>query len=202
MIVFLDTEFTDLVVEPMLLSVGIVTDALYGPEFYAEVNDTDRLATSSRFAKTVVLPQFGAVDQASCTYAVLGTRLADFFEYLTNTLAESEFVEIAFGYHLDWSLVDLAIRDSGDVQWEATERWLRPVNVYELTGFDEGERAAQAYYKTQDGAEFARHHALCDARALRLAYQAAAGSGGDMTLVLPKEHATQSPGRLHARPHS
>ena len=195
MIVFLDTEFTDLVVEPRLLSVGMVTDALYGPELYAEVTDRDRLTTSSRFARAVVLPQFGRVDQAACTSAELGPRLANFFESLTDTLAQGEFVEIAFGYHLDWDLVDLAVLDSRDAHWEATKGWLHPVNVCELTGFDEGERAAEAYYKTQANAAFSQHHALCDARALRLAYQSVTDNAKPTPL---SEQAARSTGRLRA----
>jgi hypothetical protein len=60
---------------------------------------------------------------------------------------------------------------------------LRPVNVYDITGFGAGEIAAQAYFKSQAGATLSRHHALCDARALRLAHQAALRSPDVLPLL-------------------
>ena len=63
MLAFLDTEFTDLVIQPRLLSVGLVTGTGIGGEreFYAEVIDRDRIHAASWFALSAVLPQFGKV---------------------------------------------------------------------------------------------------------------------------------------------
>ena len=50
MIIFLDTEFTDLVIEPQLLSVGMVAASVPGGEFDAEVTDRRRIRAASWFA--------------------------------------------------------------------------------------------------------------------------------------------------------
>ena len=67
-----------------------------------------------------------------------------------------------------------------------------PVNVYALTGLGAGKLAAEAYFKGQKFAPFSRHHSLCDARALRLAYAAASQvSAGRDTAEVPPDGLTQ-----------
>ena len=173
--IFLDTEFTDLALDPRLLSVGLVDDQSHR-EFYAEVTDADRLQAASWFVKAVVLPQFGKVAHAACSYAVLGTRLATCLGGLTASLDPGALLDVVFDCPLDWTLVDRALRDAGDSQWASTSRRIRPVNVHALTGFGAGKRAAAAYFKSQELAPFWHHHALCDARALRLAYRDASAA--------------------------
>ena len=173
MIAFLDTEFTDLNILPRLLSVGLVTARSGGPEFYAEVSDADRLSATSWFGRGVVLPQFGAVPGAACPYLELGHRLGLFFDDLVQRLVPGESIELAHGYHLDWELVDQAITEAGTTAWSRSRRRVHAVNVYAITGFDEGQLAAEAYFADQASAVLSRHHALCDARALRVAYEAA-----------------------------
>jgi hypothetical protein len=187
-IIFLDTEFTDLVIQPRLLSVGIVAGYGSNGEFYAEVTDRDRIHAASWFALDAVLPQFGQIAHAACSYADLGTRLADFLRGLTATLEKGEFIEVAFAYHLDWEFVELAIKDSGAKHWESTRRSLRPVNVFDITGFGSGKLATEAYFKSQIQAPFSRHHSLCDARALRLAYKAAVCSGTNANRLPLRPH--------------
>ena len=179
MIAYLDTEFTDLVVRPRLLSVGIVGGPGVKPDFYAEVTDFDRVRAASRFAMGAVLPQFGKVAHSDCTYAELGVRLGAYLGGLVEALEPGEQVEVAYGYHLDWELIEKAIRDSRTPAWEATRSHLRPVIVYEVAGFGAGKLAADAYYKEQEQAHasLSRHHALCDARALRVACEAADKAG-------------------------
>ncbi len=173
MFAFLDTEFTDLVIRPRLLSVGIATGGDTDRAFYAEVTDLDRLHATNWFGVDTVLPQFGKIANAACSYAELGIRLATFLDELVEDLVADELIELAFGYHLDWELVDLAIKDAQSSTWAMTQRRIRPVNVYEFTGFGAGKLATQAYFKSQNQAPYSRHHALCDARALRAAYEAA-----------------------------
>ncbi len=173
MLAFLDTEFTDLVIRPRLLSVGVVTERGAGREFYAEVTDADRVRATGWFGQSAVLPQFGKITGAACSYVELGGRLSSFLAELVAGLQTDGVMELAFGYDLDWELVDLAIKDSGAPGWESIRRRIRPVNVYEITGFDAGKVATDAYFKAQASAPISRHHALCDARALRVAYGAA-----------------------------
>jgi hypothetical protein len=189
MIAFLDTEFTDLVIQPRLLSVGLVAGTTGEAEFYGEVTDTDRIHASSWFALSSVLPQFGKVPNAACTYAALGGRRAKFLGDLTDALIDGDRLDIAFGYHLDWELIEAAISDSGAQKWESTRRRIRPVNVYDVTGFGAGELAAETYLKSQAEAPLSRHHALCDARALRMAYQAACHVGRDVSAQTFRQHA-------------
>ena len=173
MLAFLDTEFTDLVIRPRPLSVGVVAVGVLYPEFYAEVTDPDRLNSTCKFGQSLVLPQFDRIAGGACSYADLGSRLSAFLDELATQLVVGEFIDLAFGFHLDWELVDLAIKDSGASCWESLRHRIHPVNVYELTGFGAGQTAAEAYFKSQASAPFSRHHALCDARALRVAYEAA-----------------------------
>ena len=173
MLAFLDTEFTDLVIRPRLLSVGVVTERGISREFFAEVTDPDRIHATAWFGQSAVLPQFGKIAGAACSYAELGGRLSSFLGNLVADLQPGGVVELAFGYHLDWELIDLAIKDSRVPDWESIRRHIRPVNVYEITGFDAGKLASNAYFKAQVNAPISRHHALCDARALHVAFEAA-----------------------------
>ena len=175
MIAYLDTEFTDLVARPRLLSVGIVGGPGVEPDFYAEVTDPDRVRAASWFAMDAVLPQFGKVASSDCIYAELGVRLAAYLGRLVAAVEPGEQVEVAYGYHLDWELVEEAIKDSRANAWEATRSRIRTAIVYEVAGFGAGKLAADAYYKEQEQAHatLSRHHALCDARALRVACEAA-----------------------------
>lgn len=176
MLAFLDTEFTDLVIRPRLLSLGVVAERGISREFYAEVTDPDRVHATGWFGLGAVLPQFGKIAGAACSYAELGGRLLSFLGHLAAGLDAGEFVELAYGYELDWELVDMAVKDTGAIGasgWESIRRRIHPVNVYGITGFDAGKLAAEAYYKAQAQAPIGHHHALCDARALRVAFEAA-----------------------------
>ena len=74
MLLFLDTEFTDLINDPRLLSVGIVSATEDGSEFYAEVNNHSRLSAANDFVQDGVIPQFGNVPGATCSYRELHRR--------------------------------------------------------------------------------------------------------------------------------
>lgn len=166
---YLVTEFTDLYTRPQMLSLGLVTEASDGREFYAEVNDPDRLRDTGWFGVCAVLPQFGRVANASCTYAELGNRLSAFLAELASGLKLGEFVDIACLERLDWRLFDRAIGRSRAEGPAPTRHRVRAVIVDELTGFGAGSFAAQAHFHDQAFGPISRHHALCDARALRMA---------------------------------
>jgi hypothetical protein len=176
MIAFLDTEFTDLVDNPQLLSVGIVVGTDARCEFYAEVTDVARIQAASSFAREAVLPQFGRIAGAACSYAELGHRLSSFLTNLCGPLKAGEAIEVAFESDRDWQFVERAVKEAGAARWAYIVSVLSPVNVYNIPGFAEGDLAASAYFKAQQRALFCRHHALCDARALRIAFDAANAS--------------------------
>ena len=197
MIIFLDTEFTDLVIEPQLLSVGMVAASGPGGEFYAEVTDRRRIHAASWFALDVVLPQFGKVAHASCTYATLGARLCVFIDRMIASLAPDDRIEVAFTDGLDWALAARAMRDGGGSRQGDLMRRLSPRNVHDIVAFGAGKRAAEAYFVAESDALLSRHHSLCDARALRVAYEAATGAArGTPPEALPAAGA-RPPARVH-----
>lgn len=174
MIAFLDTEFTGLGPCPQLLSVGIVLGLGDGREFYAEVTDADRLEAATDFVVDTVLPQFGKIAGAGCGYAELSDRLHAFLVGISPPRQNEGSVDVAFNSDIDWMLVAQALRSGGERDGLRIRPSLRPVNIYNMRGFAAGELAANRYYATQSLAPIHRHHALCDARALRVAYAAAA----------------------------
>ena len=113
MIVFLDTEFTDLL-NPALLSLGLVT--LDGREFYAELDITTdagkaRVKASSAFVQSGIFDMWGLVTGATGTEWEMGRRTG---EWLLELAAESGAkIEVAFDYSVDFELLEYAIRDAG-----------------------------------------------------------------------------------------
>jgi hypothetical protein len=176
MIVFLDTEFTELVHEPRLLSVGMVNNELQISEFYAEVTDADRLSEASFFTRDTVLPQFGKVPDAACTHFELGARVSAYLKSLVERLAMNQQLVVAFECHLDWELLVLAMEDGAKDSCAELLQRICPTNIFNLAGFEAGKATAESYFQKQRHAAIARHHALCDARALRIAYLAALAS--------------------------
>lgn len=170
---FLDTEFTGLGKTPVLLSVGIVLGVGDKREFYAEVTDTDRLAAAEAFTADTVLTQFGRIAGAGCAYAALVVRLRAFLLGLASTQAPGSVVELAFNSDIDWMLVRQALKDDSELSLARIAHFIRPTNIYNMAGFAAGEFAANSYFAAQQSAPIHRHHALCDARALRVAYTAA-----------------------------
>jgi len=172
MLIFLDTEFTDLL-NPELLSLGLVT--LDGREHYGELDLTTetgraRLKASSDFVRGGgVLAAWGLVPGAACTEWEIGRRTG---EWLLGLAEESSTqIEIAFDYSMDYDLMAHAIRKSG--LWEQVREVVRPVNVNAITGTIDGELAAEACFHElgqRGGRGLTPHHALADALALRAAY--------------------------------
>ncbi len=173
MILYLDTEFTDLAVHSRLLSIGIVGPTGRGVCFYAEVTDRDRIEDASWFAVAHVLPQFGRMARAACPYSELGRRLGSFLATLTRPLAPGEFIDVAFGNPLDWELLERAIRDgAGTIGAQALGR-MRPLNVYQVVRRAAGGIPDKASLAVGVQPSSAHHHALADARTLRWVCEAA-----------------------------
>ena len=178
MLVFLDTEFTNLLC-PQLLSVGMVT--LDGREFYAEIDlNTDcgkhRVKASSDFVRNGdVLAQWGLVANATGTEWEIGRRAGEWL--LELALEAGKKLEIAFDYSDDYELLEAAIRLSG--LWDRVRLVTVPVNVNAFTGCIAGKLAAEACFRElaeHGGRGLRRHHALADAMVLRAAYLAVKGA--------------------------
>jgi hypothetical protein len=183
MIVFLDTEFTDLV-DPKLLSLGLIT--IDGREHYVELDlMTDvgraRRSASSDFVRYGgVLEMWGAIYGADSTELEMGRRTG---EWLLELAAEAGTrVEVAFDYDVDYKLMECAIRGAG--LWDQVHEAVLPLNVGALTGSPEGEIAAEKCFREISRRGIRRHHALADAIALRAAYVAANGTALQM---LPRQ---------------
>ena len=169
MLVFLDTEFTDLL-NPELLSLGLVT--LDGREFYAELDLTSdvgkvRVKASSDFVRYGgIFDLWGLVPGATGTEWEMGRRTG---EWLLGLAAESDKkIEVAFDYGMDYELMEYAIRDAG--LWDQVREVVFPVNVNTITGTITGELGAEACFRELSKRGLKRHHALADALALRAAY--------------------------------
>jgi hypothetical protein len=178
MLIFLDTEFTNLL-HPELLSLGLVT--LDGREHYGELDLTTRagkarvIASSDFVRYGGVLALWGCVPGAVGTEWEIGRRAG---EWLLGLAAESGTrIEVGFDYSMDYELLEYAIRDAG--LWEQVREVVLPVNVNAITGTINGEMAAEACFRElskRAGRGLQRHHALADALALRAAYMAVKGA--------------------------
>jgi hypothetical protein len=170
-IAFLDTEFTDLVHNPELLSLGLVT--LDGREHYVELDLTTpeglaRRRGAGAFAKHgPVLEQWGRVPSAACSYLEMGARTAAWLR--ERAAAAGGRIEVAYDYAMDWELFEYLLRDAGE--WEWMRDILVPVDIDHVVARIEGELAAEAAFeRIARERDLRRHHALADAWALRAAY--------------------------------
>jgi hypothetical protein len=167
--VFFDTEFTGLIVDPKLISIGFV-DETGERTFYAELSDTWCLEDVGEFARTAVLPQLEG-GAALMTMSELGQRL-------TSWLAGfSEPVKLAtdsLGW--DWPWIQEIFYELGvwpaNVDGQPLLLTMNYLNDYD--GF------SPAVEKAFTGG-LRRHHALDDAKANRLGWLAA---GGDIVTVV------------------
>ena len=167
MLIFVDTEFTDLT-RPDLISLALVAED--GREFYAE--RTDYLTTRcTDFVKTTVLPLLGRMPGAVCTQTELTERVREWFQQLP------EPATVVFDSEKDWRLLAVAMlgrphsRPPGDF---AGQLYLDS-SVITQPVF---EQAQQLNYTP----EWPPHHALADARALMAGYRAIREKSGNARL--------------------
>ena len=160
MLIFLDTEFTDLGPESELLSIGLISeDGLH--EFYAERNDFNP-SDCSGFVLAAVVPLFGQRPDAVCTLDTLNHRLRRFVESLPVTMS------VACDYFLDWDFFLHAVTLGGELDLPHTV-YPRRLNLTDWTSAPGFQEAAEEYFRQGNP----RHHALHDARAHRKGYLAA-----------------------------
>lgn len=153
--IFFDTEFTDLVVDPQLISIGMI-DETGERTFYAELSDTYRLDDVGYFAREAVLPQLegGAI---RLTMAELREQLRDWLEGF------GEPVKLATdSLSWDWPWIQEVFEDLST--WP-TNLDGTPLILTQETEFNLAIERAFA-----DGLR--RHHALDDAKANRLGWLA------------------------------
>jgi hypothetical protein len=152
--IFIDTEFTDLVLDMDLISIGLA--AQDGAEFYGERNDFDR-AKCSDFVVEIVLPQLGESPERVMSRNQLRDEVRAW-------LAQYEHLQpcICFDFMGDWMLLWELL--DGDVP-----AWLTYQNVYRNIDPSETDR----FWRET---ELKEHHALNDARANLCAYRVGLGT--------------------------
>lgn len=158
MILFLDTEFTDFQ-QPDLISLGLVSEC-GRHEFYAERNDFD-LAQCSDFVQSTVLPKLGqgqiGVDRTS-----LATALRAWLENVHAVDSQSP-VLVLYDFDTDFELFCQALSNQ-------MPPWIEGNNVADQVNSISWAR--EGLTESPDA-----HHALHDARELRVDWLAARANG-------------------------
>jgi hypothetical protein len=167
LIVFYDTEFTDLGMSAELLSIGFVAADTNG-ELYIELADADRRGSSS-FVREVVLPLFGRHNPQILRRAGAAAKIEAWLDGLREGNRERPILLLS-DYGGDWMhLLDLFVTVPGEFPWPRQMNLsAQLVQNHLLSGrqnytFDE----TQVDYFREHGDQ---HHALIDARAMKAAW--------------------------------
>ncbi|HJV74795.1 MAG TPA: hypothetical protein VJ654_11280 [Noviherbaspirillum sp.] len=156
--IYLDTEFTNLnEFHRELISIGLVSEE--GMEFYAERNDY-ALDKCSDFVKDIVLPKLGRVPDRVMSRNLMRDELR---RWLSEVKGAHGWVEICYDFIGDWQLM----RELLDCEIPG---WITYHNVY-LAYLECDKQKREQFFANAviDGTGEDDHHALFDARALRLA---------------------------------
>jgi len=171
-LIFFDCEFTELGIDPKLISIGLVSEN-GTRELYAELCDTYQPSDCSDFVREAVLPHLEGGD-ARMTMRELSVRLVDWL------IAFGEPVQLATdSLSWDWPWIGELYAEAGEgTDWPAhmtthgKAEVFRPANVdgrpYVLTQSPSFNLAIEAAFASG----LRRHHALDDAKANRLGWQA------------------------------
>ena len=158
--IYFDTEFTDFLIDPALISIGFVTDD--GREFYAELNDTYDEPMCSWFVIENVLPiLWGKEYEISIDELALKLKawIESFNEPVTLWADAPSF---------DWAWV-FEIFDQSTCGW--------PVNLIRKCkntlslATNRYHNAFEDYWLLNKEIGAVQHHALWDARCIRFAHQ-------------------------------
>lgn len=163
MLIFFDTEFTDLHWEAKLISIGLVAED--GERtFYAELSDTYELEECGDFTTSEVLPLLEGGDNILSMRELtlrLGNWLEDFGEPVT--LATDSLA-------WDWPWLQEIFHITGTWPANVAPKPLLLTMNY-LIDYDQFEIAVEKAF----AAGLRRHHSLDDAKANRLGWIAASG---------------------------
>lgn len=164
MLIFFDTEFTDLCFDARLISIGLISED-GTREFYAELPDYD-LNDCSPFVIESVLPDLQGGD-ARMTFSELALRLGNWIESFNQP------VRLATdSLSWDWPWIQQLFSPPGTPGTWPKNLDSKPVLPSQLVGQftldDEVERIFRDHMP-----RLRRHHALDDAKVNRLAWLAA-----------------------------
>jgi hypothetical protein len=159
MLIFFDTEFTEIGIDPRLISIGLISED--GRKFYAELSDTYTPKDCSDFTREAVLPHLAGGDTLIPMHT-LTLRLGDWLESFEQP------VKLATdSLSWDWPWIQEIFCTPGT--WPANVDG-KPVSLYELIDSPFFQQTVEQAFE-QDTA-LRRHHALSDAKANRQAYLA------------------------------
>lgn len=162
MLIFFDTEFSDLSVDSRLVSIGLVSED-GEHEFYAELSDTYEIDDCGEFTKLTVLPLLEG-GSARMTMRELALRLGSWLEGFEQpvTLATDSLA-------WDWPWIQKIFGEIGT--WPAN-LVMQPLllNMNYLVEYDNFVEALEKAHR-----ELRWHHSLDDAKANRLGWIAAGG---------------------------
>jgi len=154
MLIFLDTEFTDLL-DPVLISLGMVAED--GQELYLEVPFPVEKCTA--FVREAVLPHLGGEPNTSCTVFEVRCHVLTWIETIRQAQEE---VLVCVDNQIDIDLLYNALE-------YRVPGWMACC----LIGHDVDQSLINRFF-AESG--LPRHHALHDARANRYAYRPRATS--------------------------
>jgi len=175
MLIFFDTEFTELGVDPKLISIGLISEG-GTREFYAELSDTYQPKDCSAFVQEAVLPHLQGGD-ALVTFNECATRL------LRWLIAFNEPVQLATdSLSWDWPWIGELFAEAGNgTNWPQHMDTHGKSEVFRPPNVDGKPFISSQSPQFNQAVEFAfrdhvprlrRHHALDDAKANRLAWLA------------------------------
>jgi len=152
MFIFLDTEFSDLCIDPKLISIGLISED--GREFYAEL-DTYTPAECSPFTQEAVLPllQGGDVRMSMHKLTLLLGNWIESYEQPVQIATDS--------LSWDWPWIKELFYDPGT--WPENLDG-KPASLYEMVDSPFLERTVEQIFQNHEP-RLRRHHALDDAKA-------------------------------------
>lgn len=161
--IFFDTEFTDLVQEPFLISAGFASED--GTEFYGELEPQFWAPWASPFVQANVAPLLDQVTHRTgglSPFSLTGLAQA-IREWLERQSDEVVLVSDSPGY--DFALL-LNLFDEANEPWPGNKE--KRARCFSLSS----EAAALTYQREFRRIGLPQHHALADAKALRAAWSA------------------------------
>jgi hypothetical protein len=160
MLIFFDTEFSDLCLDPRLVSIGLISED--GREFYSELSEYEPKDCGA-FTQEAVLPLLQGGD-VRMTIDQLTTRFGDWiknFEQPVQLATDS--------LSWDWPWIQEIFYPT-EKTWPANLNG-KPASLYEMIDSPFFERAVEQAFESHQP-RLSRHHALDDAKANRFAYLA------------------------------
>lgn len=159
-ILFLDSEFSDLSINPKLISIGLISED--SREFYMETEDAYTPAECSPFTRETVLPllQGGDARMPMHKLTLLLGGWIESFEQPIQVVTDS--------LTWDWPWIQELFSIPGT--WPANLDD-KPASLYELVDSPFLERTAERIFENHEP-RLRRHHALDDAKVNRLVWLA------------------------------